>query len=105
MSNPTSDKTRAAQVFHNFMDLMVKSEMYPGTAAEVKLLLDPVLEECALDMAADPESLIEQHWSLVVSAFMRYLIAIDDEESGIDEDLDKVVSIFGTTKNGEDDSA
>lgn len=89
-------KSRAGQVFHNFVDLMVKVEVYSDIATEVNALLENVEKECIVAVEESPESSIEKHWLSTLQAFREYLRSIEVEN--LNAKPARIISIKRTAK-------
>ena len=95
---------RAGQIFHNLIDLMVKTEFDKELAEVVHSELHAVEVECIRDTTNNPDDKVEEAWLTVVQAMRNYCMAVmyQEEDAPIpDTDSSKVVSLFGDDHRGE----
>ena len=85
-------ESRASQLFHNFLDIMVKSETYPAVSDRLHAMLESVEDECSRDVSKNPDDDVEREWLAVVKAFRAYLWTIADCHNNETRPLLEVVS-------------
>lgn len=80
----TDTESKSGQLFHNFLDMMVRAETYPDVAARFNEMLQSVEDECVADTARNAGDKVEEQWLNAVRSLRMFLDAVveDVEKSG-----------------------